>query len=102
MRILTNDYNDCELLNLATNKNGQGPYVIRQDGVPPGELKLARRSLFTPKDGTWVLNITAFTPRKEQQFIFQNAAELYATVQELGGETRSGGCIASGKKSGRT
>ena len=40
------------------------------------------------KDGTWALDITAFTlPEKEQeqQFIFQNAAELYATVQELGG-----------------
>ena len=39
------------------------------------------------KDGTWILDVTAFTlPEKEQdQFVFQNAAELYATVQELGG-----------------
>jgi hypothetical protein len=35
MRILTNRYQDCELLNLGTNKNGRGPYVLRQDGIPP-------------------------------------------------------------------
>jgi hypothetical protein len=33
MRILTNDYKDCELLNLGTNKSRHGPYVIRQDGL---------------------------------------------------------------------
>jgi len=27
MRILTNRYQDCELLNLSTNKNGHGPYL---------------------------------------------------------------------------
>src|SRR6516225_5263284 len=87
MRILTNDYNDCALLNLGTNQNGHGPYVIRQDGVPPGSSSSQEDRFLLRKDGTWVLNITAFTlPEKEQeqQFIFQNATELYATVQELG------------------
>jgi hypothetical protein len=87
MRILTNDYQDCELLNLATNKNGHGPYVIRQDGVPPGSSSSQEDRFLLRKDGTWVLDVTAFTlPEKDQeQFVFQNAAELYATVQELGG-----------------
>jgi hypothetical protein len=86
MPILTNDYQDCVLLNLATNRNGHGPYVLRQDGVPPGSLHAREDRFLLRKDGTWVLNVTAFTlPEKEQeQFIFQNAAELYATVQELG------------------
>ena len=88
MRILTNDYNDCELLNLGTNQSGHGPYVIRQDGVPPGSPSSQEDRFLLRKDGTRVLNITAFTLREkeqDQQFIFQNAAELYATVQELGG-----------------
>jgi len=100
MRILTNDYKDCELLNLGTNKSGHGPYVIRQDGVPPGSSSSQEDRFLLRKDGTWVLNITAFTlPEKEQeqQFIFQNATELYATVQELGENPRSGGRVASGK-----
>jgi len=82
-----NDYQDCELLNLATNRNGHGPYVMRQDGVPPGSSRSQEDRFLLRKDGTWVLNITVFTlPEKEQeQFLFQNAAELHATVQELGG-----------------
>ena len=88
MQILTNACKDCVLLNLGTNKSGHGPYVIRQDGVPPGSSSSEEGRFLLRKDGTWVLNITAFTlPEKEQeqQFIFQNPAELYATVQELGG-----------------
>jgi hypothetical protein len=88
MRILTNDYRDCELLNLGTNPNGHGPYVIRQDGVPPGSSSSQEDRFLLRKDGTWVLDVTAFTlPEEEgeQQFVFRNAAELYATVQELGG-----------------
>ena len=83
MRTVTNDYRDCELLNLGTNANGHGPYVIRQVGVPPGSSSQEDRFLLR-KDGTWVLDVTAFT-LPEEQFVFQNAAELYATVQELVG-----------------
>jgi hypothetical protein len=88
MRILTNDYQDCQLLNLGTNKNGHGPYVIRQDGVSPGSSSSQEDSFLLRKDGTWVINITAFTlPEKEQeqQFIFQNPAELYARFKNLAG-----------------
>jgi len=101
MRMLTNDYQDCELLNLATNKNGHGPYVIRQDGVPPGSSSSQEDRFLLRKDGTWVLDVTAFTlaEKEQEQFVFQNAAELYATVQETWREPRSGGQIASGKKS---
>jgi hypothetical protein len=87
MRILTNNYQDCELLNLGTNRNGRGPYVLRQDGVPPESLTSQEGRFLLRKDRTWVLNVTVFTlPEKEQeQFIFQNAAELHAVVQDLGG-----------------
>jgi predicted component of type VI protein secretion system len=88
MRTLTNDYNDCELLNLGYNTNGHGPYVVRQDGVAPNSLRTQEDRFYLRKDGTWVLNVTVLTlPEKEQeQFIFQNAAELYATVEDLGGK----------------
>jgi hypothetical protein len=48
----------------------------------------------------WALDITAFTlPEKEQeqQFIFQNATELYATVQELGENPVVEDALPSGK-----
>jgi hypothetical protein len=100
MRLLTNDYNDCELLNLVTNKSGHGPYVIRQDGAPPGSSSSQEDRFLLRKDGTWVLSITAFTlPEKEQeqQFVFQNAAELYAAVQELGGNPVVEAALPPGK-----
>ena len=99
MRTLTNDYQDCELLNLGTNANGHGPYVVRQDGVPPGSSSTQEDRFLLRKDGTWILDVTAFTlPEKEQeQFVFQNAAELYATVQELGGNPLVEDKLPSGK-----
>ena len=84
MRTLTNNYQDCELLNLGTNANGHGPYVIRQNGVPPGSSSSQEDRFLLRKDGIWVLDVTAYN-LPEEQFVFQNAAELYATVEELGG-----------------
>ena len=99
MRILTNDYQDCELLNLATNPNGHGPYVIRQDGVPPDSSRSQEDRFLLRKDGTWVLNVTAFTlPEKEQgQFLFQNAAELHAAVENLIGKPVVEDALPAGK-----
>ena len=64
-------------------------FPIPSEAFQPGSSGSQEDRFLLRKDGTWVLNITAFTlPEKEQeqQFIFQNAAELYATVQELGGQ----------------
>jgi diacylglycerol kinase (ATP) len=88
MRVLTNMYQDCELLNLGFNKNGRGPYVLRQDGIPPDSLEELEDRFLLRKDGTWVLNITVYTlsEKEQEQFIFQDAAELYATVEKLYGK----------------
>ena len=79
MRILTNRYRDCELLNLGSNKNGRGPYVLRQDGVPPDSLHGREDRFLLRKDGTWVLNITEFTLPDQD-------AEMYSTVEKLFGK----------------
>jgi len=49
MRTLTNDYNDCELVNLGYNRDGRGPYILRQDGVPPDSLNSPGRPLLAPE-----------------------------------------------------
>ena len=101
MRILTNDYKDCELLNLGTNKSGHGPYVIRQDGVPPGSLSSQEDRFLLRKDGTWVLNITAFTlpeRSKSSSLFFKMLPNCMQRFKNLAGP-RSGGQIAFGKKS---
>jgi hypothetical protein len=98
-RTLTNDCHDCELLNLGYNKDGRGPYVLRQDGVPPDSLDSQEYRFLLRKDLTWVLNLTVFAlPEKEQeQFIFQNAAELHAAVENLIGKPVVEDALPAGK-----
>jgi len=88
MRTLTNNYRDCELLNLSYNKDGRGPYVLRQDGVPPDSTSPREYRFLLRKDLTWVLNLTVFAlPEKElENFIYKDAVELYAVVENLGGK----------------
>jgi hypothetical protein len=88
MRTLTNSYQDCELLNLSYNKDGRGPYLLRQDGCPPDSVTPHEYRFLLRKDLTWVLNLIVFAlPEKElENFIYKDAAELYAAVEELGGK----------------
>ena len=88
MRTLTNNYHDCELLNLSYNRDGQGPYVLRQDGFPPDSVSPHEYRFLLRKDCTWVLNLTVFAlPEKElENFIYKDAAELHAVVEKLGGK----------------
>ena len=73
MRILTNNYQDCKFLNLGSNKNGRGPYVLRQDGVSPGSL------------------------RAQEDRFFQDAAELYIGGRKLVGKPVVDDALPAGK-----
>ena len=88
MRTLTNNYNDCDVLNLGYNEEARGPYVVRQDGVPPDSLNRREDRFLLRKDLAWVIKLTVSTlPEKEQeQFLFQDAAELHAAVEKLAGK----------------
>ena len=50
--------------------------------------KRKKTAFWLRKDGTWVLNIAVYTlsEKEQEQFIFQDAAELYATVEKLYGK----------------
>ena len=54
MAALTNSYHNCELLNLGHGPNGRGPFVIRQEGTPPGSMTFQPDRFLLRKDGTWV------------------------------------------------
>jgi hypothetical protein len=85
---ITNACQDCELVNLGYNKEGRGPYILRQDGVPPDSMNARAYRFLLRKDLTWVINLAVFAlPEKElEKFIFQDAAELYAAVEKLAGK----------------
>jgi hypothetical protein len=100
MKVLTNHYSDCELLNLGYNPNGRGPYVVRQDGTPPGTVARQEDRFFLRKDGTWVVNFAAFVlPAKEQEenFLYANLEEALTTLQNLIGKPLVEGKLPEGK-----
>jgi hypothetical protein len=87
MATLTNDYKNCELLNLGYGPNGRGPFAVRQDGSPPGSLTFEEDRFLLRKDGTWVLNLLVFAfPEKEkEQFLYDNSAEAMSVLNALAG-----------------
>jgi len=100
MGLLTNSIADCEILNLETGRNRQGPYVVRQDGVAPRGTSVRSYRFLLRKDGTWVNNLAVFVlPEEEQeaQFTFASVAEVYALVNRLGGTPRAEAALPEGK-----
>lgn len=87
MRVLTNDYRDFELLNLGYQPDGRGPYVVRQEGIPPNSVTTEEDRFLLRKDGVWILNLAVFAlPEKAQtEFLFQDVGEVFATVEKLVG-----------------
>lgn len=87
MATLTNHYSNCQLLNLGYGPQGRGPFVVRQEGTPPGSTTLKVDPYLLRKDGTWVINLAVFAlPDKEkEQFFFQTSAEAVALLDGLGG-----------------
>ena len=54
MRTISNNYQDVELLDLGSEGEMRGPFLVMQEGCTPGEEAL-RESLFVLRpDGCWV------------------------------------------------
>lgn len=86
MPVLNNFADSCQLLNLGYAAGGRGPYALRQTGYPPGSMNLQQDNFLLRKDGTWVLNLTAFTlPDKDLQekFLFNDVPEVMKMIDEL-------------------
>lgn len=85
MRMLTNDYHDFHLLNLGLDEDGRGPYLVIQEGVPPGAMKLEQDRFILLRGGTWMLNFTFMTlPEAEQhRHLFATVADVYEQVKQL-------------------
>jgi hypothetical protein len=100
MKILTNHYSDCELLNLGNNPGGRGPYVVHQEGTVPGSVSRQEDSFLLRKDGTWVVNFAVFVlPAKEQEenFLYGSLEEALTTLQNLIGQPLVEGRLPEGK-----
>jgi hypothetical protein len=100
MRVLTNNYSDCDLLNLGYYSGGRGPYVVRQDGIAPGGSTLRSDRFLLRKDGVWVVNVAVFAlPPKEQEenFVFDKVSEVMETLENLYGKPTAEDKLPEGK-----
>lgn len=88
MPTISNDYSRCEMMNLASAPNGRGPFVIRQEGSPPGSMSMKQDPFLLRNDGVWVLNLIVFSlPEQEQQrYIYQTSADVMKALDSLQGD----------------
>jgi hypothetical protein len=88
MATITNHYQNCELLNLKYGPGGRGPFIVRQEGTPPGSTTFQPERFLLRKDGVWVLNLAVFalTEKEKEQFVFESSAEAMQLLDELRGE----------------
>lgn len=88
MATISNNYQNCELLNLAYGSGGRGPFILRQEGTPPGSMTFQPERFLLRKDGTWVVNLAVFplSEKDKEQFLFESAAEAMQLLEELRGE----------------
>jgi hypothetical protein len=88
MPTISNNYQACELLNLASNAGGRGPFVVRQVGSPPGSVTFEQDRYLLRKDGTWVINLAVFalSEKEKGEFLFPTSAEALSVLNGLSGE----------------
>lgn len=84
---LTNSFLDTVYVNLGLNEAGHGPYVIRQEGYPPGSIDMEMDRYVLMKDGTWVLNyvLSALPEPEADTVLFDSIDEALQTLESLAG-----------------
>lgn len=98
-RTLTNSFFDFHLLNLAYGPNGRGPFVLRQEGVPPNSMDGQEDRYILRRDGVWVINFAVFdlSEEEQQEFVFKDIPEVWAAVEVLTGPVRVEAALPPGK-----
>jgi hypothetical protein len=88
MATISNDYQRCELLNLGYGPNGRGPFIVRQDGSPPGSMTFENDRFLLRKDGTWVINLNVFAlaEKEKEDFLFESSGAALSVLNALAGE----------------
>ncbi len=98
MAALTNNYQNCELLNLKSGSGGRGPFIVRQEATAPGSTTFQQERFLLRKDGTWVINLAVFplSEKEKEQFLFESAADAIQLLDELRGSPIVESALPSG------
>jgi hypothetical protein len=85
---LTNSHHNCELLNLGYGPNGRGPFLVRQEGSPPGSVTFKQERFLLRKDGTWVINLAvcALSEKEKENFLYEQSADALKLLDGMTGD----------------
>ena len=88
MPALCNDADRCEIINLAWAASGHGPYLVRQEGYPPGSTDFRAQRFLLQKDGRWLLNLAfVLLPEAEQKAqLFESLKDVLGLIDRIAGQ----------------
>jgi hypothetical protein len=90
-RVISNDYRDFQLLNLAPQQGHpeqRGPYMISQEGAAPGDPRSRHCAFVLTRRGTWLHHFIVFRLSREARarlVEFPTAAEAMSFAETLTG-----------------
>lgn len=88
MPALSNDAARCEVINLAWAPGGHGPYLVRQEGYPPGSTDFRPQRFLLQKNGRWLLNLAfVMLPEAEQEAqLFHSLKDVLVLLDQIAGQ----------------
>jgi hypothetical protein len=88
MPTISHAVDQFKLVNLGFLRGGRGPYVIRQDGHPPGSMTFEELRFFLLADGSWMLEYAFYLlPEEEQEkHLFGSLHDVFEVIDELAGK----------------
>src|SRR5436309_9654220 len=90
MRIITNSYQDAQILNLGSGSE-RGPYLVTQTGVAPRDPLPKTRMFVLRPDGFWV-DFNAYAsqgkPEAMDEIVFSTTTQVMETFGKLFGSPR--------------
>jgi hypothetical protein len=86
-RVLTNDYNDCKLVQLDAG-DPKSPLVVMQEGYTPSDASCRMRMFYLQRDGFWIDEISRSTlPDSEAgNVVFETSKEALQALSRLFGK----------------
>jgi hypothetical protein len=88
---LSNQYSDCEVLDLDPSEAKRGPFVAMQRAIDPNDPRQQENLYFLRRDGTWVECATHMsTPEKERvSIVFDALPDIIKLLAELPPQAKS-------------
>lgn len=84
-KALTNDYGDCRLINLGSDENGGGPFIIAQKAYDPKDEQSIESVFLLRPTGVWINELAqeGLTEERRLEILFGSVAEAVKLLESL-------------------